>query len=111
MTSTSTSIASLETDASYDVQVRATNADGDSRLWSQLGTGRTGSTDATLSFLRLHVTSTGMQIALNETFASTLKYYTADVANAVTLITMVPTTSDSGATVAVPERLERAAHG
>ena len=100
VTSTSTSIASLETDASYDVQVRATNADGDSRLWSQLGTGRTGSTDATLSFLRLHVTSTGMQIALNETFASTLKDYTADVANAVTLITMVPTTSDSGATVA-----------
>ena len=100
VTSTSTSIASLETDASYDVQVRATNADGDSRLWSQLGTGRTGSTDATLSFLRLHVTSTGMQIALNETFASTLKDYTADVANAVTLITIVPTTSDSGATVA-----------
>ena len=100
VTTTSTSIGGLGTDASYDVQVRATNADGDSRLWSQLGTGRTGSTDATLSFLRLHVTSTGMPIALNETFASTLKEYTADVANAVTLITIVPTTSDSGATVA-----------
>ena len=99
VTSTSTSIAGLETDTSYDVQVRATNADDDSRLWSQLGTGRTGSTDAILSFLRLHVT-TGMLIALNETFASTLKEYTADVANAVTLITIVPTTSDSGATVA-----------
>ena len=100
VTSTSTSIAGLETDASYDVQVRATNANGDSPLWSQLGTGRTGSIDVTLSFLRLHVTSTGMPIALNETFASTLKEYTAEVANAVTVITIVPTTSDSGATVA-----------
>ena len=99
-TSTSTSIAGLEADASYDVRVRATNADGDSGLWSQLGTGRTGSTDATLSLLRFHVTATGILIALNETFASTLKDYTADVVNAVTLITMVPTTSDSGATVA-----------
>ena len=100
VTTTSTSIAGLETDASYDVRVRATNADGNSRLWSQLGTGRTGSTDATLRFLRLHVRSTGMPLALNETFASTLKEYTADVANAVTLITIVPTTSDSSATVA-----------
>ena len=46
VTGTSTSIAGLETDTSYDVQARATNADGDSRLWSQLGTGRTGSSCA-----------------------------------------------------------------
>ena len=43
-TGTSTTIASLDPDTSYDVQVRATNADGDS-LWSGTGAGTTNAAE------------------------------------------------------------------
>ena len=58
------------------------------------------STDATLSGLALKNAADDSATALNETFVSTTKSYTADVLNAVSSITVEPSTSDSNATVA-----------
>ena len=60
----------------------------------------TVSTDATLTGLELENASDDSALPLNETFASTSTSYTADVANGVTSITIVPARSDSGAAVA-----------
>ena len=56
------------------------------------------STDATLSALTLE-DANGNAIALDPTFASAKKGYTASVANDVDKITIAPTTNDDGATV------------
>ena len=65
-----------------------------SRIDAQIRTG------ATLSALALANAADDTGVALNETFAATTLAYTADVANAVTRITVKPTTTDAGATVA-----------
>ena len=101
VTGTSTSIGSLTPSTSHEVQVRATNDEGDSG-WSASGTGSTGaaaSTDATLSALALQDPSDNSAIALNETFAADTLTYTAGVASTVEQITVLPATADDGATV------------
>ena len=57
------------------------------------------STDATLSALALANAADGSPVALNETFVSGTTDYTADVANAVTRITVTPAPGDDGAAV------------
>ena len=56
-------------------------------------------TDATLSDLALENADDDSTIALNETFATGTKSYTASVANGVDEITVLPETTDDGATV------------
>ena len=58
------------------------------------------STDATLSDLELENADDDSTIALNETFATGTKSYTASVLNGVDVITVLPVTTDDGATVA-----------
>ena len=58
------------------------------------------STDATLSGLALENADDSAAISLNETFAAATTSYTASVANAVETITVTPTKSDSGASIA-----------
>ena len=58
------------------------------------------STDATLSGLALENADDDSTIALNETFATGTKSYTASVLNGVDEITVLPETTDDGATVA-----------
>ena len=55
------------------------------------------SSDATLSGLALENASDDSGITLNEMFASTTTFYTADVANDVDKVTIKPTLSDSNA--------------
>ena len=57
------------------------------------------STDATLSGLALENADDDSTIALNETFATGTKSYTASVLNGVDEITVLPETTDDGATV------------
>ena len=100
VTGTSASISGLTAGTSYEVQVRATNAEGVG-AWSASGTGATApaSTDATLSALAL-TGGDGNTVDLNETFAPATLTYTANTASKVDKITIVPTTTDDGATVA-----------
>ena len=55
------------------------------------------SSDATLSGLTLENASDDSAVTLNEMFASTTTFYTADVANDVDKVTIKPTLSDSNA--------------
>ena len=55
------------------------------------------SSDATLSALALENASDDSGVTLNEMFASTTTFYTADVANDVDKVTIKPTLSDSNA--------------
>ena len=55
------------------------------------------SSDATLSGLTLENASDDSGVTLNEMFASTTTFYTADVANDVDKVTIKPTLSDSNA--------------
>ena len=57
------------------------------------------STDATLSGLALENADDDSTIALNQTFATATKSYTASVLNGVDEITVLPETTDDGATV------------
>ena len=61
--------------------------------------GASASTDATLSGLALENADDGSTIALNQTFATARKSYTASVATGVDEITVLPETTDDGATV------------
>ena len=65
------------------------------------GTVRTGaaSSVATLSGLRFHVTGSGAEIPLNETFASDTGAYTATLERAITRLTVTPSLTTTAATL------------
>ena len=91
-----TTIAGLNADTTYEVQVQAHNPEGDS-AWSASATASTNaatsavSSDATLSNLTLSGVNFGA-------FDPATTGYTASVANDVNETTVTPTTNDGGAT-------------
>ena len=91
-----TTIAGLNADTTYEVQVQAHNPEGDS-AWSASATASTNaatsavSSDATLSNLTLSGVNFGA-------FDPATTGYTASVANDVDETTVTPTTNDGGAT-------------
>ena len=94
-----TTIAGLNADTEYEVQVQAHNPEGDSP-WSASGTARTNaatspvSTDATLSALTLSPTDIS-------SFQSGTLTYSVDVANSVGSVTVTPTANQASATITV----------
>ena len=99
-TGTSASIGSLTADASYQVQVRATNDEGNGG-WSGSGSGSTGnlSNNAALSGLAL-ADGDGNAIALAPAFRSSTISYTAGAAHDVAAVTITATPADDTASVA-----------
>ena len=98
-TGTASAISGLAEGTGYQVQVRASNAEGDG-AWSAAGTGSTNtettlSSDATLSSLSLS------GITLDPAFSSDQETYAARVANTVSSTTVMAATTDDGASVAI----------
>ena len=81
------------------IKVQVTAADGTTPQTYTVTVTRT-STDATLSALALSDASDDSSIALSPAFASSITSYTASVANRVDEITIAPTTTNNGASVA-----------
>ena len=105
VTSTTATISSLTAGTSHQVQVRATNAEGDGP-WSDAGTGSTNtqSTNANLSALTASkaTSASGTYTALSiGTFAKATTAYTASVANDVTHVKLTPTREHTGASIKV----------
>ena len=82
------------------IRVKVTAEDGVStKTYTVTVTRESVSTDATLSGLAL-ADSSANAVSLSPTFAATKTLYRAAVANSVTSLTVTPTTTDDGATVA-----------
>ena len=96
VTGATASIPNLMANMSYQVQVLATNAEGDSP-WSLSGTGSTNSDDATLSALTVNDGTN--DLTLDPTFISGTFAYAADVGNAVTTVTLSATLNDDTAEI------------
>jgi outer membrane protein OmpA-like peptidoglycan-associated protein len=90
-------VSGLTNDATYTFSVVAKNRMGDSAAATD--TYAVPSSDATLS--ALEVTGGSGAVSLSPAFASATSDYTARVDNAVSSVTVTPTTSSTGATVTV----------
>ncbi len=106
-TTTTAEISGLTASTSYQVRVRATNAEGDSP-WSDPGTASTSaatqSNNANLSALTAagSTSSGGTFTAFSiGTFASATIAYSANVANTITHVKLTPTRAQASATIKV----------
>ena len=89
-------VPGLTNGTQHTFEVRAVSSAGNGAAATARAT--PASTDATLSGLSLTNAADSTAVSLNEMFAAATTAYTADVGNAVSQITVAPTTTDAGAT-------------